>query len=620
MVKGRPVLASQAAASAVAASEWPCGKCRMLNFAARTTCRSCSAPRPLVVAGSPTIGHVAPAVAPPGEPQVGDAADGIQRVDRQLAEVTDEMAHLWQRRAIEQARLDSFLAPEKLVARIAKENRARVAVKEENDDVEVSASHPVEPSEYDLFRETASRAKENRALYHRVIRERKMVTYHRMRMTGRRMMGEVEANTFLLDDGTLDESVLLPGAVFRLATWANNDRHEGTERWDASLAPEVPMVWNRDPLNHVYDDQTQRVQDPYAEHAARRQMLKWTDEEQTAFVEAYKDYGKEFHVVATKKPFRVSEVAPKTTNEIIAFYYHIKHRIGLKELVSRRGARMMSLSNGASNIPKELRDMGINTEKDFLAYLVAKNRGEEIAAAESQQRKQQEQQQQQQAEKRPRGGAEEGAEEEAVLLANTEWSGLEAAILEESLREHGRAWETVAQDTGKSAQQVEAFVKSQPDRFKDALDSPVSLDDGMSLSDWTESQRTTCRQLIRNRGTDWEAVAQGLPGKNAEQCKALFDRFRWRLGLQEALNRWDADHQTQRPNKSQKTSEPPVQIVVRPVKAPDPFAHLFAATLEVRSSQKTQPVSKIENVPESSVSGLESSNDNAVEAEDVKKE
>ncbi len=55
---------------------------------------------------------------------------------------------------------------------------------------------------------------------------------------------------------------------------------ESDKRWDSSLAPEVEMVWDRDVINHVFDDQTQRVLDPDAENRERRAALRWTPDEQ----------------------------------------------------------------------------------------------------------------------------------------------------------------------------------------------------------------------------------------------------------------------------------------------------------------------------------------------------
>ena len=541
-----------------AGSEWMCGKCRMLNFAQRTTCRSCSAPRPPgagTAVGSP--GTQRPSMTGSGEPQVSDAAEGIQRLNKQLAEIDEEMERVKLRKSFMEARQASFVDPQELVDRIYAENQRRVQGL-----APITEPQPIEPDKYELYQTEAARAKEMHDRVKAVLRRRKLLYYHRVRMTGVRMMTLVQhgKETPVYPEFGFPR-LCLPSALFRMTsqvqTRSGPPPMPNTDRWDNNLAPEVDMDWHYEPITYVYDDQTQRVHDPYKEHETRREMLRWTDEEQAAFVEAYKDYGKEFHAVATKKPFRLSEVAPKTTQEIIAFYYHIKHRIGLKQLVSRRGTRMASSGENIA-IPRELRDIGITTEQEFLAYLVAQNKDREEKMAEKRQR-----------EEASRNGdkpvsGEVKMELPSALRADlsgvkveshqpSNWSELQWHILVESVREHGPKWSLLAKDTGKTVDEVRAaYAAEQAQLEKELMLERASGHDAGVAGEWVDDERLLLRQLIRKHGDDWDVVADGLKSKSGAQCQALFHRFRWRLGLQEALTEWESEQSGERPQKSAK--------------------------------------------------------------------
>lgn len=305
-------------------------------------------------------------VPPPPSSQVSDAASEIQRVDREIAEIDEEISQLKMRRAHDAATPQqptlTVDSPDEVAERILRENLAKSAlggatpdaasavasvlpsplplveparppgVEVVDVDAEVEsallAKQANQPNTYACFRATAARHEVVKDAVRAEVRRRKLQAYYRMRMTGEAMAKDIEASVDLaaqqsaLGQPVTVQRLLVPGGMYRLQHgWR---KQESTGRWDSSLAPEVDMEWDRDVFNHVFDDQTQRVHDPEAENRERRAHLRWTPEEQDAFVEAYRDYGKEFHVVATKKPFRVSEVAPKSTHDIIAFYYHIK--------------------------------------------------------------------------------------------------------------------------------------------------------------------------------------------------------------------------------------------------------------------------------------------------------
>ncbi len=479
-----------------------------------------------------------------------------------------------------------------------------------------------QPSNYEVFQDNLSRFQAHGSAVKAEIRRRKLGIYHRMRMvgehTGKLCEPEETAN------GSVPTKLLRPGGVVRLAEMAMSGSFASGEqsRWDTSLAREVDMVWNRDPLRYVFDDQTQRVRDPELENLERRQMLRWTDEEQKAFVDAYRDYGKEFHVLATKKPFRVSEVAPKSTHEMIAFYYHIKHRIGLKQLVSKRGGSSRlargdrgAMSSSAPPIPRELLNLGITSEAEVVAYLVAQNKavaagaggaaaaaGSSASAAASAsaspamslpsslsdvQFKTEQPVTLSAAEKRPRDdeasvkveqavkvdvdvgtlfGDEDDAESSSVAnVADfvmpevvlepgfdatahaTVWSPLEASIFLESLREFGPNFEMLAKDTGKTAAQCAAFFVQNEALMQKTLRRAHSKR-GMDLGEWNDEEKVAYRQCVMENGRDWKKLAETFPGKSADQCRALWSMFKWRLGLQEAFRIWTSEH-SERPTK-----------------------------------------------------------------------
>jgi hypothetical protein len=637
-------------ATPAVAGEWMC-KCQCLNFASRAACRSCLAPR--LGSAGPALAPISPGAgvrvamrgssggwgredvthspsAPAAHPAVVDAADEIQRVDKRLTEVEEEMAQLRMRRAEEAGRkTGGFVSPKVLVEAIYRDNQQRtgfvptfapavpvadgVVVAPEAtflDPLLESVLTITQPLDYPVFRENAQKHQMIGAAIKAEIRRRKLRVYYRMRMVGERMAKVVEPDE-AQGEMPRQQVVLRPGGVMRLQEMASLAQSVGDQRWDSNLAREVDMVWNRDHLRYVFDDQSQRVLDPEQENAERRAALRWTDEEQKAFVDAYKEYGKEFHVIATKKPFRVSEVAPKTTHEIIAFYYFVKHRINLKQIASKRGgwARSVarersSMSSSATPIPRELVSMGITSEADVVAYLMAKSKAPEAGASASaspliaavvsapsslsdvlvklepiEKRAREEDNVGDgsviKSETEAKGDvkfdieddddeAEVSSVQSDVVLpeislepgftveANiTNWSGLEMEIFFESLSEFGPDWAMLARDTGKSADKCAAFYLQNEGKVRKTLHRAAGVK--LELGLWTDEEKVAYRQFVIENGRDWSGLAHFIPDKTEDQCRALWSRFKVRLGLREAFNLWKQE--AARPAKTQKKEE-----------------------------------------------------------------
>ena len=608
--------------------------------------------------------------APAADPAVAGAAQEIERVEAELEKVEQEIATLrgmWRQQ--DAGRQTGFVAPQVLVERVYRENAQRSGLAVPPSPLPLRAAPVAEdgaaapeqplmdceagptatdPARYEVFQENAARHAVLGPAIRAEIRRRKLRVYHRMRMTGERMGKLCEPEDAA--PGQAPARVLRPGGVVRLQEMAS-PAYEGTARWDSSLAKEVDFVWQRDALRYVFDDQTQRVHDPEHENQERRATLRWTDEEQKAFVEAYKDYGKEFHVVATKKPFRVSEVAPKSTHEIIAFYYHIKHRIGLKQLTSKRGMPARSvrdraaLSSSAPPIPRELLNLGITSEAEVVAYLVAQNKAgaaaaaaaavapaqaapgtplggsqgssapsslsdvqvkREATAAEKRPREEEQQQQeerdesreqsqqsqppqpsseQQQQQERLEGlaknetaayGDEDDAESSGFAFVGdfvppevalepdfdaaahaTTWSPLETALLLESVGEFGPDFEKLARDTGKSSAQCAAFYVQNEGLMHKAMRRAQAQRPADGGGAWSDEEKVTFRQCVMEHGRNWEQLLRALPGKTQEQCAALWNQFKWRLGLEDAFRSWQAEQaeQAARPAKALKSED-----------------------------------------------------------------
>lgn len=580
-----------------------------------------------------------------------DAADEIQRVDKMLGDLEEEVAQLRIRRAQEASRKPGIVSPKVLVETIYRENHVRtgfiptlapavpladgqVAAPETAflDPVLDSVLTLTQPQDYPCFRATAEKRVQLEGAIKAEIRRRKLQVYYRMRMVGERMAKMVEPEDPQGGNGGSPQKPLLkPGGVMRLQEMASSTQN-GNQRWDSNLAREVDMEWNRDHLRYVFDDQSQRVLDPERENAERRAALRWTEEEQKAFIEAYKDYGKEFHVIATKKPFRVSEVAPKTTHEIIAFYYFVKHRINLKQLVSKRGGMRglpkdrAAMSSSATPIPRELLNLGITSEAEVVAYLMAKSKGSDpgvaatvaaaaaaaasVASAPSSLSDVQVKLEPGPvlSEKRPReeesvierlsfssasGAGPAGSSAisainigddvdeaeigssvaSAAALASVEfampeivlpdafdasahsaiWTSLESDIFLEAVGEYGPDWPSLAKDTGKTLEQCAAFYLQHPEPIRLALQRAallVKVEPGI----WSDEDKVAYRQHVTEFGRDWSKLAAVLH-KPEEQCRAVWSRFKVRLGLREALKFWEEQQESARPVKALKVEE-----------------------------------------------------------------
>ncbi len=646
-----PLPGGGGAPAPAAVGEWMC-KCQTLNFASRASCRQCFLPRPASAVLTPSSpgsmvragmrgssggwGREDVQPSPPAPAAVADAADEIQRVDKQLTELEEEVAQLRMRRAQEASRKPGIVAPKVLVETIYRENHVRTgfvptlapAVSLPDGQVQAPESaylDPVldsvltlmQPQDYPCFQDTAKKHEVLGSAIKAEIRKRKLRAYYRMRMVGERNAKLVEP----LEDsqtGGQHKTLLRPGGVMRLQEMASST-HAGTQRWDSNLAREVDMEWNRDHLRYVFDDQSQRVLDPERENAERRAALRWTEEEQKAFVEAYKDYGKEFHVIATKKPFRVSEVAPKTTHEIIAFYYFVKHRINLKQLASKRGMRRerAAMSTSATPIPRELLNLGITSEADVVAYLMAKSKGSEggVAAVASaampvvstpsslsdvqvklepgpaEKRLRSDESSKSESVHRSSGGGVQISAVAALAAANaaavagaaaasvvgaasndflmpdivleegfdaaahaTQWSSLESDIFLEAVVEYGPDWVLLAKDTGKSPQQCAAFYVQNLSLVRQALQESTGQIK-VEPNQWTDEDKVAYRQFVMENGRDWTRLSATLH-KSEDQCHALWRHFKVRLGLVEALKIFEQEEES-RPSKTIKLEDSP---------------------------------------------------------------
>jgi hypothetical protein len=527
---------------------------------------------------------------------VGDAANEIQRVDRQLGDVEEEIKQLQEQKAVEVERRLNRIDPEVLKNDIYEQNQLKA-----KDAPPIEQVHITEPQDYEIFKETAKKFEQIESAMRKEIRKRKVLTYHRMRMTAERMAkvyevskeaGEALRQQQQQQQNDFGEvSVLEPGALFRLRELAAPQTRSQESRWDSSLAPEVEMVWRKDVIGLRYDDQTSRVLDSYRENEERRATLKWTDEEQNAFIEAYKDYGKEFHVIATKKPFRVSEVAPKTTHDIISFYYHIKHRIGLKQLVSRRGGmrsipqRNEGILPANTPIPREFLALGITTEKELLAYLVAQKKSRSSDSKEESGGSG--------AEKRPREEVkmEEDEAEESGGVGNVpdlnidfsgfdatqhvvEWKPEQANVFEECLRDIGPDFEQLARFTGHTVDQCKAQYVINEQVMSMMIRKAVVKKKGEVLGEWSEDEKNQMPALVETHGKDFEGIAAALVGngKTKDMVEVFWNRYKWRLGLSAAYDAWEKKQE--RPTKAIKTEAEEDAVSGRKV---------LAETLDIRA-------------------------------------
>lgn len=653
-------------------NEWKCVGCNFLNYPNRTHCHQCQMAKPVNV-NSPHFQRVGGGggaagrnpgmwsrsdegvqtsnigmAQPTPSPQVSTAAEEIQRVDRQLAEVDEELAQLKIRRDHEILAAAKeggviMMDPEVVAEKIYKENATRlglaypvpvpdddswmnVLAKEEAAAAAAAASAaeatdavpPAEsaattttidvkkeptltttsiaaepfacqPWEYECYQETETKQKELGQLIHKEIRRRKLATYYEMRMTGERMakMCELYADQAqywanIMDNGEAQYSadqvkrnmernvVLQPGGLMRLS----QKRKAGDARWDSSLAPEVEMEWNKDLLKYTFDDQTQRVHDPLAEHRERRAPLRWTQEEQDAFVEAYRDYNKEFHVIATKKPFRMSETAPKSTHDIIAYYYHSKHRLDLKKVGARRTLGGGGMQSGGRTprdrsaaeparaalppIPQELVALGISSEAALVAYLKEQqakqgaNKGDEggepsgkragdggggagVAAEASQAKK----------------SKVDLLEEETMAKANDAAAiGGSVAASGDGAASSGTITSTSSSngdDTGR-LKVVDSVIEWESDHYfdngpvDDSLpDVPVDFGNGSDVYvvppdnvDWSELEVAIFKEGLRDYGPDFQRLARDT-GKSEAQCKSWFSQHQ--LEMQRMMKR-----------------------------------------------------------------------------------
>ncbi|KAA8492374.1 Myb-like protein P [Porphyridium purpureum] len=97
----------------------------------------------------------------------------------------------------------------------------------------------------------------------------------------------------------------------------------GYERWMPTLATLVDQH-----IHHEHEKRaigSVRVLDPMQEYINARQVNPWSETERLIFVDKYCEYPKNFRKIAQSLPF-------KSVQEVVAFYYEHKDRIGLKKL------------------------------------------------------------------------------------------------------------------------------------------------------------------------------------------------------------------------------------------------------------------------------------------------
>lgn len=110
-------------------------------------------------------------------------------------------------------------------------------------------------------------------------------------------------------------------------------------------APDTRMfISKREKFEKLYFDNNGFVPDPVKEHKEYMNRSVWVDGEKRAFIEAFRNYNREFNKIA-------KDIPDKTVNEIIEYYYLNKYKLNLLDIENvskRRSSKKKIVQEGSS--------------------------------------------------------------------------------------------------------------------------------------------------------------------------------------------------------------------------------------------------------------------------------
>lgn len=81
--------------------------------------------------------------------------------------------------------------------------------------------------------------------------------------------------------------------------------------------------------------------------------------------------------------------------------------------------------------------------------------------------------------------------------------------------------------------------------------------------EWSDDEKVLFRQVVMNHGCDWAALTASFPGKSEAACRALWRKYKWRLGLQEALRSFAEQQQQQQQARSDEEPRAKLQKTIQ---------------------------------------------------------
>ena len=331
----------------------------------------------------------------------------------------------------------------------------------------------------------------------------------------------------------------------------------------------------------LYEDETGRIEDCIADEKHRTLLNPWCDKEKHIFLNMYVRFPKQFPKISSLLP-------NKTNGEVISYYYNIKRRLDLKNLVLKFQKAKKKGNKNSSKHLKNLKELGLTLDDNFLDGIKIEefqisNYSSMSYAERSQSRANNFLNKPAQMKPKPK--------EEQVIELDTlvKWTEKEKKTFLITLKAHGKNWKKLSASLPNKTQNqcknffnnhrkklkmdklLEEFKLSQTKKEKSKNDQDLSFSDEelekkprrTTGAYWKQAEKEKFVTLLKKYGPKWKTITSHLNGKTISQVRNYYENHKIKQGFDGIVKEFEKNKKakkkvapTQQPPKRKRSTEP----------------------------------------------------------------